>query len=302
MDVFNIHSYLFCNNEQPVFMKCFLFFFCSFFSFFSIAQFDPSKEWFTLEDFFDLQLIQNKSVKSITVYKSDKKDDEVFSAETKFTAYFFSTKGELEESRKFVSLSGRIDTSVYEYKYNRSKLISRTEIQGPFSFRYHYSWINDSSFQEIKIDNRTLDTNYVHRVEVRKEEGLKKKYTYYNSVGRPMKTQWVTTNLLGKVIAKKESYARSASFVVDSFTCEVNQLIHRSKQNTIGVNKKTTWEFTYQEDYLDFIKEMKDGKVIRKFAILYNDLQLIKSIIQRDVSEKTISVYKVEYEYYTTQR
>ena len=127
MDVFNIHSYFFCNNEQPVFMKCFLFFFCSFFSFFSIAQFDPSKEWFTLEDFFDLQLIQNKSVKSITVYKSDKKDDEVFSAETKFTTYFFSTKGELEESRKFVSLSGRIDTSVYEYKYNRSKLISRTE-------------------------------------------------------------------------------------------------------------------------------------------------------------------------------
>ena len=232
-----------------------------------------------MEDFFDLEFIQNKSIQSITIYKSDKKDDDIFSAERKFAEYFFSIEGKLYESRKFVSLSSRVDTPVYEYEYNGFRLSSRTEIQGLLSFRYCYSWLNDSSFQEIKIDNKTLDTNYIHLVKVRKEEGLKKNYTCYNSVGSPMKSEWVTTNLMGKTIYKKESYARSLSFVLDSFNYKAIQLISRSKLNTIGGHKKTIWEFTYQGGYLDFIKEMKDGEIVRKFAVLYNELQLIKSII-----------------------
>ena len=278
-------------------------FFCSLFIFLSsVAQFDPSKDWFTMEDFFEQESIQNKSIKSISIYKSDKKDDEIFSAERKFAEYFFSTDGKLYESRKFVPLSRRIDTSVFEFLYDGSKLISRTENQGPFRFKYSYSWLNDSTFQEIKIDENTLDTSYVHRVEIQAEEELERKYTYYNSIGRPMKSEWIATNFMAKVISKKESYSRSLSFVVDSFNYKATQLIHRMKWNTIGVHKKTLWEYSYQGGYLDFIREMEEGEVVAKLAILYNDFQLIKSIVKRDVREKTISIYKVEYDYYSTER
>lgn len=287
---------------QFVCMKILLFFFSFFISVVSIAQFDPSKDWFTMEDFFLLESKQNNPIKSITVYRSDKKDDEIFSTERKFAEYLFSPEGKLYESRKFVPLSRRIDTSVFEFQYNDSKLISRTENQGPFSFKYCYLWLNDSTFQEIKIDENTSDTNYVHRVEIQDEEALKRKYTYYNSIGRPMKSEWVTTNFMDKVISKKESYSRSLSFVVDSFNYKATQLIHRLKWNTIGIHKKTLWEFTYQEGYLDFIREMEEGEVVAKLAMLYNDFQLIKSIVRRDVKEKTISIYKVEYDYYSTER
>ncbi|MFT7085887.1 MAG: hypothetical protein ACJAV5_001609 [Vicingaceae bacterium] len=255
-----------------------------------------------MEDFFELESIQNKSIKSITIYKSDKKDDEIFCAERKFAEYFFSTDGKLYESRKFVPLSRRIDTSVFEFLYDGSKLISRTENQGPFSFKYSYSWLNDSAFQEIKIDENTSDTNYVHRVEIQGEEELKRKYSYYNSIGRPMKSEWITTNFMAKVISKKESYSRSLSFVVDSFNYKATQLIHRMKWNTIGVHKRTHWEYSYQGGYLDFIREMEERVVVAKLAMLYDDNKLIKSIVKRDVKEKTISVYKVEYDYYSTEK
>ncbi len=273
-----------------------------FFTTLCLAQFDPSKDWFTMEDFFELEPIKNQSIKAIRVYKRDKKDDEVFSAERKFAEYFFSLEGKLNESRKFVSLSRRVDTSVYEYKYNGTKLISRTESRGPFSFRYSYLWLNDSTFQEIKIDNNTLDTNYIHRVDVQNREGLRKKYSYYNSIGRPMKSELVTTHLLNKVVSKKESYTRSSSFVLDSLDYKATQLIERLEWNTIGVHKKTFWRYTYEGGYLDFIKKIEQREVIEKWAILYNEFRLIKSIVNRDVKAKRISIYKVKYEYYLTER
>ena len=267
-----------------------------------IAQFDPSKEWFVLEDFFEQKQIESNQIKGITIYKSDKKDNEAFNAERKIVQYSFSEKGRLLESQKFVPMSRRIDTSIFEFKYNNDKLLSRIENQGPFRFKYAYLWLNDSVFEEVKIDEKTLDTNYIHRIEIQQQTEHKIKYTYYSSIGRPMKSEWVTINSFDNIISKRQSYSRSLSFVEDSFNYKATQLISKSKWNTIGRQKKTIWKFTYENGYLDFIKKREDGEVVAKFAILYNDRRLIKSIVKRDIQEKTISIYKVEYEYYSTEK
>jgi hypothetical protein len=266
-----------------------------------MAQFNPSEDWFSLDGFFESQITQNKGISSITIYKSDKKDDEVFQEEKKYMHFTFSTKGMLLESRKFIELSRRTDTSIYTFNYEDSKLASRTESEGPFCFSYIYDSLNDSTIQETKLDEKTLDTNYIHHINIQEETSWRRKYTYYNSIGRPMKNCWISKNTLGNVIAKKESYSRSLSFVVDSFNYNGNLLINRLKWNTIGVQKRTVWEFAYENGFLDFIKQTEDGTLVAKFAILYNEKELIKSIVMRNVKEKTISIYKVEYDYFPTK-
>jgi len=267
-----------------------------------IAQFDPSKEWFVLEDFFEQQQIEGNRIKGIIIYKSDKKDDEAFGNQRKIAQYFFTAEGRLSLSQKFVPLSGRMDTSFFEFDYKGNKLFSRTESQGPFCFKYSYLWLNDTVFQEVKTDQNTLDTNYIHRVEIQKEERYRRKFTYYNSIERPMKSKWVTNNSFGKVILQRESYSRSLSFVENSFNYKATQLVSRSKWNTIGRQRNFFWQFTYKEGYLDFIEQSEDELLVLKFAILYNDQRLIKSIVKRDVREKVISIYKIEYNYYSIER
>ena len=279
-------------------MKIQLFLLSFLFSSLGIAQFNPSEDWFSLHGFFESELIQRKNIRFITIYKSDKKDNQAFQRENKFLHFAFSTEGKLLESRKFIELSGRTDTSTYTFKYEGSRLTSRTENEGPFCFSYTFGWLNDSTIQETKIDEKTSDTNYIHHITVQQETSLKKKYTHYNSIGRPMKFQWISEDALGNVIAERYSYSRSLSFVVDSFSYNGNLLINRLTWNTIGVQKRTVWEFTHENGMLDFIKEVDDGELVAKFAILYNDNQLIKSIVKRNVKEKTISIYRVEYNYY----
>ncbi|MDC1452664.1 hypothetical protein N8371_09730 [Vicingaceae bacterium] len=45
-----------------------------------------------MEDFFDLEFIQNKSIQSITIYKSDKKDDDIFALKGSSLSTFFQSK------------------------------------------------------------------------------------------------------------------------------------------------------------------------------------------------------------------
>lgn len=269
---------------------------------YGFSQLDPAKEWFTLEGFFDIDKIQGADIKGVVIYKSDKKDDEAFNNERKLAQYYFNENGHLIESQNFVPLSRRIDTSSIEFNYKEDKLVRRVESQGPFKFSFSFVWLNDSTFLEIKIDENTLDTNYIHRIEIKKDSEYKEVFTFYNSIGRPMKSQWVERDLFNQKIYQKESYARSLSFEVDSFNYQAKQLLSRLIWNTIGKQKKTMYEFTYVDGYLDFIVLKEDGELSFKYALLYNEKKLVKSIVKRDVKEKSISIYKLEYQYFPTGR
>ena len=74
----------------------------------------------------------------IQVRKSEKKDDAIFNEEDHVGTYVFDQQGRLIQSRRFVKLSRRIDTSTYEYVYKDKKLIQRVEKQGAFNFSYNY--------------------------------------------------------------------------------------------------------------------------------------------------------------------
>ncbi|MFB1021794.1 MAG: hypothetical protein QMC40_03425 [Vicingaceae bacterium] len=269
----------------------------SFFPFQSYGQFDPSKEWFTLHDFFESSVIKENQVRTISVFTSNKKDEAIFSSEVKLAEYSFSKEGKLTRSEYYVALSNRTDTASFKFEYSGNKVYKRTENQGPFSFSYGYNWLNDSCYQETKLDNKTKDTNYIHSTKVI-QTGRKKKLTYFNSIGRPMKNEWVTQNLFGKVVYKRTSYARSLSFIEEVFDYRATQIVDRYIWNTIGKQKKTDWEFTYKEGYLDFITVKENDSLIFKYGLLYNDQNLLKALVKRDVVNKSVRVYKIEYRFY----
>ena len=278
-------------------MKLVFLFLVSFFSFQSYGQFDPSKEWFTLHDFFDSSVIKENQVRTISVLTSNKKDEAIFSSEVKLAEYSFSKDGKLTRSENYVALSNRTDTASFKFEYSGNKVYKRTESQGPFSFSYGYTWLNDSCYQETKLDNKTKDTNYIHSTKVI-QTGRKKKLTHLNSIGRPMKNEWVTQNLFGKIVYKRTSYARSLSFIEEVFDYQATQIVDRSIWNTIGKQKKTNWEFTYKEGYLDFITVKENDSLILKYGLLYNDQKLLRALVKRDVVNKSVRVYKIEYRSY----
>ena len=277
----------------------FLFLFCtSVLAINAFSQLNPSREWFTLEGFFHAKRIHNKGIMRIQVRKSEKKDDAIFNEEDHVGTYVFDQQGRLIQSRRFVKLSRRIDTSTYEYVYKDKKLIQRVEKQGAFNFSYNYQWFGDTAIVEIKRDENTLDTNYTHRTAVSKPSQDRLKYTYYNSIGRPMKSIWLKKNLFGQISYRRESYARSISFIADSFDYNATELQKWLKWNNIGKQSKILKEFTYVDGMLDFIQVSKDGQLIAKYALLYNSNELVSSVVIRNVIKKTISVYRLQYEYF----
>ena len=262
------------------------------------SQLDPCKDWFTLNDFFLSEKIREKLVKEIVISKSDKRDDEAFGKQHVIGIYRFDESGRLVLSENFVQLSRRVDTASIEFVYAENRLQRRIEKQGSFNFSYSHKWINDSTYKEIKVDENMLDTNYVHEIKINKITANEEKKTIYNSIGRPMKSIWTGKNLFNQIVYQKESYSRSLSFLVDSFAYSATQLQSRLEWNTIGRQKKTRWKFTYVEGYLDFLEKEEDGNLTFKYAFLYNENKLVKSIVMRDMLAKTIRIYKFKYDYY----
>ena len=278
-------------------MKLVFLFLVSFFTFQSYGQFDPGKEWFTLHDFFDSSVIKENQVRTISIFTSNKKDEAIFSSEVKLAEYSFSKEGKLTRSENYVALSNRMDTASFKFEYSGNRVYKRTENQGPFSFSYSYIWLNDSCYQETKLDNKTKDTNYIHSTKVI-QTGRKKKLTHFNSIGRPMKKEWETQNLFGKIVYKRMSYVRSLSFIEEVLDYQATQIVTRSIWNTIGKQKKTNWEFTYKEGYLDFITIKENDSLILKYGLLYNNQNMLKALVKRDVVNKSVRVYKIEYRSY----
>ena len=278
-------------------MKLVFLFLVSFFTFQSYGQFDPGKEWFTLHDFFDSSVIKENQVRTISIFTSNKKDEAIFSSEVKLAEYSFSKEGKLTRSENYVALSNRMDTASFKFEYSGNRVYKRTENQGPFSFSYSYIWLNDSCYQETKLDNKTKDTNYIHSTKVI-QTGRKKKLTHFNSIVRPMKKEWETQNLFGKIVYKRMSYVRSLSFIEEVLDYQATQIVTRSIWNTIGKQKKTNWEFTYKEGYLDFITIKENDSVILKYGLLYNNQNMLKALVKRDVVNKSVRVYKIEYRSY----
>lgn len=279
-------------------MKISLFLFLIYLSYSSFAQFSLETEWFTAENFFIQKDIKTKQIKSIRITKSNKKDNETFSKDAVIALYYFSKNGYLNESQSYVQMRRRVDTSTFTFKYyTNGSLQSRTEKQGLFSFIYHFENKRDA-LHETKIDNNTKDTNYTHYSLTSKLSSTKELTTVYNSINRPMKEIRVERDIFGQIILLRENYARSLSFVEYSFEYNATQLTSKSKWNTIGKQTKEKWVYTYINGFVDEIIVTKDNQRIEKYGLLYDNNNLIKAIVMRDMIEKSVRIYKINYEFY----
>lgn len=261
------------------------------------AQVDATKDWFTAENLFDETSIRENKVQYIEIWMQDKKDNEAFKKEQKIGSYQFDQQGRLLKSQKFISLRRRIDTATLAFFFDENGGYKKVEKQGAFHFSYSKKWVNDSTWLEIKVDEKTLDTNYSHRIVIRKKGQKKVQLTKYNNINRPMQVMWQQWDESNQhLIYQRESYTRSLTFVADSFTYESGNLVKWLHWNTIGTQSKMVKKFHYINNQLDFVEETLDGKLVYKYAFLYNKDQLVESMVVRNMGEKSIRIYRFFYD------
>ena len=96
-------------------MKLLSLVFLSFIGPFTFAQLSFEVEWLTAENFFLQKKIYAKRIKTISIQRSDKEDNEVFTKEQNLAKYYFREDGTLSESQKFIAMKNRLDTSSFTW-------------------------------------------------------------------------------------------------------------------------------------------------------------------------------------------
>lgn len=275
----------------------FLFFWLQFFSQNTankfLLRFDC--EWFTNESFFDSEVIQKHKIKAIHVWVSEKKDKEIFENERSFLHYVFDQSGKLSKSYKEIQLSKRTDTLIHEYIYNSDgNCMQKIEKQPPFHFVYSYLYENKFLSEEIKVDQNTGDTNYVHYFKHR-FDGDKHVVEVYNENNRVFKFLTLQKNAANQLIMERKAFQRNSSFTEKKYLYEKNQLNEIHYRQYYNEMKEIKSDFEYENGKLEYISVKGNEQTNYRIGLLYTNKGLIKSIVKREPDRKTTSIYRFEY-------
>lgn len=260
---------------------------------------DLGKEWFSESGFFNTEEIKKQKVKQIIITKSEKKDGAFFKKEKAFINYYFYDNGLLKESLKFIPQTRRVDTSVFTFYYNNSGLpFKRIEKQGPFLFFYYLVYKNKDLLKEIKIDGNSSksDTAYI-RYYKNERKGNSLQTTVLNSIKRPFKTITKKTDLFNHIIYSKIEFFRSANFSETVYSYQLNQLNSKEHRSYFGYNKSVKWKYDYKNGIVDFVRVTENDEEIIRYGFTYDGENRVAAIVERNVKEKSISVYKFSYRY-----
>lgn len=266
----------------------------------SIAQaqsFNPKAEWFDLIPFFSKDTIKSKEISTIYISIQSKKDGKKISEKSQFLRYNFDDQGNLIRSQKSVPMSNRIDTSEFNFSYNKSGLLKRRdEKQGQFNFSYLFMYNGNNLKKEIKIDNKSNDTLYLKEFKTIEYEHVKITNTL-NDHKVPYKQLKKEYDTDGKIILSKTTYNKTQNYLETSYKYIENIL--EEINHTIYFNKKktNTLKFNYFESNLAEVEFYEDSLRVKKYAILYNENNLEQTVIERDYINSNINIYNIYYTY-----
>lgn len=262
--------------------------------FFSFQQ-----EWFENESFFKDSTIRKNNIAAIHIWLSEKDDGQAFKTERDFLHYEFNQSGKLSASYKSVALRKKIDTATFIYSYNKEgKLSKRSERQGLFHFNYYYFYTGDMLFKEVKINaiNSAIDTTYLHYFEYDSTNNVKR-ITTLNALKKPFLYLTKEFDKKDHLIKETKSYRRNQGYNETNYSYEDGQLIKVKK--SYGSNSQHEIIISRDKEKLDLISFFQDEKLIKKYAFTYHLNGLPKAIIERNLVEKKITIYRLEYLLYS---
>jgi hypothetical protein len=261
---------------------------------------DPAKEWFELEPFFREDSIKTHHVSSIYINIQEKNDGEPIKKRSQFLFYEFNKNGALINSLKSISLNRKNDTAQHCYTYNQNNLLVRkTEIQGPFHYSYLYFYKNGLLKKEIKIDQNSTqnDTLYRRVYQSSKTDSLEAVKTL-NELGKPYKERQMVYNKEGYCTKDRMSFIRNQNYNEVRYIYEQKLLREIQKDTYFQKLEKQKMSFSYLTDKLDYVIFFKEDEHIKKYAILYAESGLEKTVIERNYKESIIRIYNFYYETY----
>jgi len=263
--------------------------------------FDFTTEWFHSESFFVETEVEKRNIKSIHISKSEKLDGQVFKDENALISYHFLTNGKVQKVEKYLHHFNRIDTSNFIFYYSKSNILyKKVEQEGPFEFSYFYVYEDDLLSKELKANTQAerLDTSY-QRYYIYKNSENEQLITHLNSVHKPFKIEKVKRDLFNQLISHKTDFVRNSNFLYTEYDYQLQQLNTKKVESYIGTQMNSEkWEYHYKNGFVDLINQYSEEVLTFKFAFLYSSTLLPKTIIERDVEKKSVSIYKLTYEYF----
>lgn len=261
---------------------------------------DLKNEWFSLNGFFLQKEVQSNNIQHIEVLKQHKKDGQAFKKERPFLSYSFFDNGLLRSSQRLVPLSRKYDTASFYFYYDKAEILfKRIEKQGPFKFDYYFINKDNQVIKEVKIDGNspTYDTSYIRFYEHNHLQD-RLESTIYNSANKAFMNLLKRFDHNKRVIYERQSYTRTSNYTEISYTYQLEWLLTKEVKTYLGKVKQKEWTYTYKQGKLDLVTLKKDNKLTNKYGVSYLKNGLVDVVIERDLIEKTITVYRFRYSYF----
>ena len=258
------------------------------------------KDWFTHDAFFNEVEVKAKKIKSISILKQYKLDGKAFEIEEKVASYHFYNNGLTKQTTRFQNSKYGVDSTNFYFYYNSNEtLFKRIEKEGPFHFIFYFTYNSGNLEKEVKIDGNSpnLDTAYLRLFE-NKIETQVTTTTHFNSIKKPFKTSLIERDLFNQTIRAETKFKRSSNFSKTLYIYELRQLNHKKKESYFGTKySKLDYRYSYKKGFLDLIKVIKNEKTLFKYGLLYLPNGLIDAVVERNLNEKSITIYKFNYEF-----
>lgn len=190
------------------------------------------------------------------------------------------------------------DSSVHVFYYNTNQSIfKREEFEGPFNFNYYFIYNKNQLKKELKIDgnSESSDTSYTryyeHKISDNKHEVIT-----LNTIRKPFKIQVLEFNSNNQIINSQINFNKTANYDHTDYKYDSHQLIEKTESSYFGSkNVKLKWIYTYKKGILDEINLLENEKLVKKWVILYLDSKVIDVIVERDLTEQKVNLYKFRY-------
>lgn len=277
---------------------------------------DASQPLFTDEPFFNIQMVKEQKIKSISAEMFYKRDYEKMNSRGTFIQYNFDERGRLiNQVSTFKKYGGLTDTAIIYYEYdNKDRLITKRKGDsfGFYSLNYEYddssnvtkeTYCRDINASPWQIDFR-LEKQFPIAVETFENNYLtpsQAKVKFLNNLGIAYKEMMVYKDKKGRVTEKfgrliMTSKADKISFEYDAF----DHVVKRTEFSDVGGEKKIEFVYKYNEGGLiTEVEKLKNNVQVEYSEFLFEPgSPLFTAKLTRDLETKLIDVVKYQYGYY----
>lgn len=264
--------------------------------------FDPQKDWFSDENFFNKEVVKQNSLKYFKSKFSTKKDNKIIEQTLNFTMSEFDKEGRLKMYIKGSGWAGKVDSIIYAFSYDSSALIkTQDEVFSNIHYYFFYEYDkSDKLIKEIKFDLSKLPTHIVSTKHFGYENlaGSREKKLFLNDAGKTYMEE-VTETENGKLVFKRLQYVKNSNYKQESYQYKGAKLVLKNTKGNIGKTYDIVYKYSYLDNgSIDEILISEDGKELQRIAFVYDRPHIPKAMVVRHYISRKIDIYEFEYGFY----